>query len=40
MLLVLLGIPHATTQDDQYMGYRIPKKATIILNLRYIPLDV
>ncbi|KAI4151746.1 MAG: hypothetical protein LQ341_000851 [Variospora aurantia] len=39
MPLVPLGIPHATTQDDQYMGYRIPKKATIILNLWTLHLD-
>lgn len=30
---VPLGTPHAATQDDEYMGYRIPKKATIILNV-------
>jgi cytochrome P450 len=26
------GIPHAVTQDDQYMGYHIPKGATVIGN--------
>ena len=36
---VPLGVPHATTQDDEYMGYRIPKKATIILNSRYVPIS-
>lgn len=29
----LLGIPHRVTQDDTYLGYRIPKDATIILNV-------
>ncbi|KAI0879961.1 cytochrome P450 [Annulohypoxylon maeteangense] len=28
-----LGIPHAVTQDDAYLGYRIPKDATVILNV-------
>ncbi|KAJ8130366.1 hypothetical protein O1611_g3264 [Lasiodiplodia mahajangana] len=28
----MLGIPHAVTQDDSYMGYHIPKGATVILN--------
>ncbi|KAI1119041.1 cytochrome P450 [Nemania sp. NC0429] len=28
-----LGIPHATTQDDNYLGYHIPKNATVILNV-------
>ncbi|KAI0120163.1 cytochrome P450 [Nemania sp. FL0031] len=28
----MLGIPHAVTQDDSYMGYHIPRGATIILN--------
>lgn len=29
----LLGIPHAVTQDNMYLGYQIPKDATIILNV-------
>lgn len=28
-----LGIPHAVTKEDFYMGYRIPKGATVILNV-------
>lgn len=31
-----LGIPHAVTQDDMYLGYRIPKGATVILNAWYV----
>ncbi|KAJ5466235.1 cytochrome P450 [Penicillium desertorum] len=27
------AIPHATTQDDEYMGYRIPKGTVIIPNI-------
>lgn len=30
---VPLGTPHATTEDNEYMGYRIPKGATIITNV-------
>ncbi|KIX95545.1 uncharacterized protein Z520_08665 [Fonsecaea multimorphosa CBS 102226] len=33
------GIPHAVTQDDEYMGYRIPKGATVIGNHWSIHLD-
>lgn len=29
----LLGIPHAVTKDDFYLGYRIPRGATVILNV-------
>jgi cytochrome P450 len=32
-----LGIPHAVTQDDMYLGYRIPKDSTIILNVWSVP---
>nr|BDX35607.1 cytochrome P450 monooxygenase StrG [Stachybotrys sp.] len=28
----MLGVPHAVIQDDTYMGYRIPKDSTIIMN--------
>ena len=29
----MLGIPHAVTQDDTYLGFRIPKNATVIMNV-------
>lgn len=28
-----LGIPHAVTRDDEYMGYTIPKGASVGLNV-------
>jgi cytochrome P450 len=33
------GIPHAVTQDDEYMGYLVPKGATILANHWAIDLD-
>ncbi|KAI1161564.1 cytochrome P450 [Nemania serpens] len=30
---LLLGVPHAVTKEDSYMGYRIPKGATVIMNV-------
>lgn len=33
---VPLGTPHAVTEDNDYMGYRIPKNATIITNVWYV----
>lgn len=32
-----LGIPHALTRDDEYMGYGLPKGATVIYNVRSVP---
>lgn len=29
----ILGVPHAVTRDDQYMGYTIPKDAGIVWNV-------
>ncbi|KAF5602549.1 cytochrome p450 [Fusarium pseudocircinatum] len=29
----MLGIPHATAQQDSYLGYHIPKGATVIINV-------
>ena len=31
----ILGIPHALMQDDEYMGYKIPKNAVVINNVWY-----
>ncbi len=28
-----LGIPHSVIQDDEYMGYKIPKGASVICNI-------
>ena len=33
------GVPHAVTQDDEYMGYHIPKGATVIGNHWAISMD-
>lgn len=27
-----LGVPHAVIEDDEYMSYKIPKGATVVLN--------
>ena len=35
----ILGFPHAVMQDDEYMGYHIPKGAGIILNVYAIHMD-
>ncbi|TFB01701.1 Cytochrome P450 monooxygenase yanC [Trichoderma ghanense] len=34
-----LGVPHAATQDDSYMGYHIPKDSALILNVWAIHND-
>ncbi len=28
-----LGVPHSVTRDDEYLGYKIPKGAEVILNV-------
>ncbi|KAI1813103.1 cytochrome P450 [Poronia punctata] len=33
MPTTLLGVPHAVIRDDEYMGYRIPKGATVMYNV-------
>lgn len=33
MPTTLLGVPHTVIRDDDYMGYTIPKDATIVLNV-------
>ncbi|RMJ17408.1 hypothetical protein CDV36_002920 [Fusarium kuroshium] len=35
----LLGVPHAVTKDDEYMGYKIPKGASVIWNVWAIHMD-
>ncbi|KAI0116554.1 cytochrome P450 [Nemania sp. FL0031] len=34
-----LGIPHALSANDEYMGYKLPKGATVICNVRAIHND-
>lgn len=33
------GIPHATTRDDEYMGYHIPKGAAVLANVWCLGAD-
>lgn len=28
-----LGVPHAVTRDDEYMGFKIPKDASVVCNV-------
>lgn len=37
MPTVVLGVPHSVMKDDEYQGYHIPKDATIINNVWYVP---
>ncbi|KAI1091288.1 cytochrome P450 [Rostrohypoxylon terebratum] len=39
MPTVILGVPHAVTIDDEYMGYKIPKNANIVTNVWGISND-
>ncbi|KAH7131833.1 cytochrome p450 monooxygenase [Dendryphion nanum] len=39
MPTVILGVPHSTIKEDSYMGYRIPKGATVINNVWSIHMD-
>ncbi|KAH6645425.1 cytochrome P450 [Truncatella angustata] len=39
MPTAILGIPHAVTQDDYHLGYKIPKGAIIIPNVWAIHMD-
>ena len=39
MPTAILGIPHAVMRDDEYMSYRIPKDASVILNVWTIHND-
>ncbi|KAK0634896.1 cytochrome P450 [Bombardia bombarda] len=33
MPTAVMGVPHALTRDDEYLGYRIPKDAAVICNV-------
>lgn len=33
------GVPHGVTADDEFMGYYIPKGATIVVGYRAILMD-
>jgi cytochrome P450 len=35
----ILGVPHAVIEDDEYMGYRIPKGAGVICNVWSVHRD-
>lgn len=39
MPTVVLGVPHAALQEDNYKGYRIPAGATVINNVWAIHMD-
>ncbi|KAK1725113.1 cytochrome P450 [Colletotrichum acutatum] len=39
MPTAILGLPHAVIQDDEYMGYKIPKGAGVMLNVWAINMD-
>ncbi|KAF2774165.1 cytochrome p450 monooxygenase [Teratosphaeria nubilosa] len=36
---VILGVPHRVTKDDEYMGWKIPKDATVLNNVWGIQMD-
>lgn len=39
MPTAILGVPHAVTRDDEYMGYTIPKGAGVMWNVWAIHMD-
>lgn len=39
MPTTILGVPHALTQEDEYMGYRLPRGAVVIANNYTIHMD-
>lgn len=39
MPTTVMAAPHGVTQDDEYMGYRIPAGATVISNVWYVKLE-
>ncbi|KAK4149476.1 O-methylsterigmatocystin oxidoreductase [Chaetomidium leptoderma] len=39
MPTAVLGIPHAVIRDDEYMGYKIPKGASVVYNVWAVHMD-
>jgi cytochrome P450 len=39
MPTAILGVPHAALRDDEYMGYKIPKGATVMYNAWAVHMD-
>ena len=39
MPTAILGFPHALTKDDEYMGYHIPKGASVLTNVYTLHMD-
>lgn len=39
MPTTVMAVPHSVTQDDEYMGYKIPAGATVICNAWYVELE-
>ena len=33
-----IGVPHTSTQSDQYLGYHIPKGSLVMANIWSVPL--
>lgn len=31
----LTGVPHATSREDEYLGYKIPERATVFFNASF-----
>ncbi|KAK4034937.1 O-methylsterigmatocystin oxidoreductase [Parachaetomium inaequale] len=39
MPTAILGVPHAVIREDEYMGYRIPKGASVVYNVWAVHMD-
>lgn len=39
MPTTVMAAPHGVTEDNEYLGYRIPAGATVICNVWYVPED-
>ncbi|KAF2827188.1 cytochrome P450 [Ophiobolus disseminans] len=39
MPTTIMAAPHSVTQEDEYMGYRIPKGATVLINVWALHMD-